>query len=88
MCALQCSSALNSNVINFNLKHNSVQRNLPFIKMAFIKEESEEMKIEEAFSVKEEDTEEQTGWFLIKGELGHCILLMLTTAGILFIIYS
>ncbi len=42
--------------------------------MEFIKEESEEMKIEEAFSVKEEDTEEQTGWFLIKGELGHCIL--------------
>ncbi len=69
--------------INYShLKHNSVQRNLPFIKMAFIKEESEEMKIEEAFSVKEEDTEEQTGWFLIKGELGHCILLMLTTCSV------
>ncbi len=33
--------------------------------MVFIKEESEEMKIEEAFKVKHEDTEEQTGWFLI-----------------------
>ncbi len=31
--------------------------------MEFIKEESEEMKIEEAFSVKEEDTEEQTVGF-------------------------
>ncbi len=56
--------------------------------MEFIKEESEEMKIEEAFSVKEEDTEEQTCWFLIKGELGHCILFMLTTAEILFIILA
>jgi len=33
------------------------------IKMAFIKEESEDMKIEETLRVKEEDTEEQTGWF-------------------------
>jgi len=33
------------------------------IKMAFIKEESEEMKIEDTFRVKKEDTEEQTGWF-------------------------
>ncbi len=33
--------------------------------MAFIKEESEDIKIEEAFNVKQEDTEEQTGWFLI-----------------------
>uniref|UniRef100_A0A673MY08 PiggyBac transposable element-derived protein 4-like n=1 Tax=Sinocyclocheilus rhinocerous TaxID=307959 RepID=A0A673MY08_9TELE len=57
--------------------------------MAFIKEESEEMKIEEAFGVKEEDTEEQTGWFQIKGELGHFILIkMLTTTEMLFIIYS
>jgi len=31
--------------------------------MAFIKEESEEMKIEEVFSLKQEDTEEQIGWF-------------------------
>ncbi len=31
--------------------------------MAFIKEESEDMKIEEAFRVKHEDTEEQTGSF-------------------------
>ncbi len=33
--------------------------------MAFIKEECEDIKIEEAFKVKQEDTEEQTGWFLI-----------------------
>jgi len=33
------------------------------IKMAFIKEESEDMKIEETFKVKQEDTEEKTGWF-------------------------
>jgi len=31
--------------------------------MAFIKEESKEMKIEEANSVKQEDVETQTGWF-------------------------
>ncbi len=31
--------------------------------MFFIKEKSEDMKIEEAFRVKEEDTEEQTGSF-------------------------
>ncbi len=31
--------------------------------MAFIKEESKAMKIEETFRVKQEDTEEQTGWF-------------------------
>jgi len=31
--------------------------------MAFIKEESEDMKIEETFSVKQENTETQTGWF-------------------------
>jgi len=31
--------------------------------MAFIKEESEDIRIEEVFSVKQEDTEEQTGWF-------------------------
>ncbi len=30
-------------------------------KMAFIKEESEDLKIEEAFRVKHEDTEEHTG---------------------------
>jgi len=33
------------------------------IKMAFIKEESAEIRIEETFSIKQEDTEEQTGWF-------------------------
>ncbi len=36
--------------------------------MAFIKEESEDMKIEEAFRVKYEDTEEQTKMVLIKEE--------------------
>jgi len=30
--------------------------------MAFIKEESAEIRIEETFSIKQEDTEEQTGW--------------------------
>lgn len=33
------------------------------MKMAFIKEESEEMRIEEAFKVKQEDTDKQTGQF-------------------------
>ncbi len=33
------------------------------IKMVFIKEESEDVKIEDTFRVKQEDTEEQTGWF-------------------------
>ncbi len=33
------------------------------IKMAFIKEENEDLKIKEAFSVKQEDTDTQTGWF-------------------------
>ncbi len=32
--------------------------------MMIIKRESEDMKIEETFRVKHEDTEEQTGWFL------------------------
>ncbi len=31
--------------------------------MAFIKDDSEDMKIEETFRDKHEDTEEQTGWF-------------------------
>ncbi len=31
--------------------------------MAVIKEESEDVKIEDTFRVKQEDTEEQTGWF-------------------------
>ncbi len=31
--------------------------------MAFIKEESEDFRIEEVFSLKHEDTETQTGWF-------------------------
>ncbi|XP_058629674.1 protein NLRC3-like, partial [Onychostoma macrolepis] len=38
------------------------------IKMAFIKEETEDMKIEEAFTVKQEDTEEQTGLLVLKVE--------------------
>ncbi len=36
--------------------------------MAFIKEESEDMKIEETFRVKHEDTEEQTKMVFIKEE--------------------
>ncbi len=36
--------------------------------MAFIKEESEDVKIEEAFRVKHEDTEEQTKMVFIKEE--------------------
>ncbi len=31
--------------------------------MAVIKEESEDLRIEETFRLKQEDTEEQTGWF-------------------------
>jgi len=40
-----------------------IPRDAIIIKMAFIKEESEDMKIEETFRVKQEDTEEQKGWF-------------------------
>ncbi len=36
--------------------------------MAFIKEESEDMKIEDTFRVKHEDTEEQTKMAFIKEE--------------------
>ncbi len=32
-------------------------------RVVFIKEESEDMKVEETLRVKQEDTEEQTGWF-------------------------
>ncbi len=39
-------------------------KGLRSIKMAFIKEESEDIRIAEVFSIKHEDTEEQTGWFL------------------------
>ncbi len=42
--------------------------------MAFIKEESEDIKIEETFKVKQEDTETQTGWFLISKLNTHLIL--------------
>ncbi len=38
------------------------------IKMVFIKEESEDMKIEETFRVKHEDTETQTKMVFIKEE--------------------
>ncbi len=31
--------------------------------MVFIKEESEDVRIEETLRVKQEDAEEQTGWF-------------------------
>ncbi len=44
------------------------------IKMAFIKEESEDMKIEEAFRVKQEDTEQQTGWSSLSKSLSSVIL--------------
>ncbi len=37
---------------------------LTIIKMACIKEESEDIRIAEVFSFKYEDTEEQTGWIL------------------------
>ncbi len=46
--------------------------------MAFIKEESEDINIEEAFKVKQEDTEEQTGWFLFS-KLSHLILIKIST---------
>ncbi|CAM4567693.1 unnamed protein product [Leuciscus chuanchicus] len=36
--------------------------------MAFIKQESEDFKIEEVFSMKQEDTEEQTGLIPLKKE--------------------
>ncbi len=36
---------------------------LTIIKMEIIKEDSEDIKIEETFTIKQEDTEEQTGWF-------------------------
>ncbi len=36
------------------------------VKMSFIKEESEDMKTEETFRVKHEDTEEQTKMGLLK----------------------
>ncbi len=42
--------------------------------MAFIKEESEDMKIEEAFRVKQEDTEQQTGWSSLSKSLSSVIL--------------
>ncbi len=47
--------------------------------MAFIKEESEDMRIEEAFRVKHEDTETQTGWFSFS-QLNSVILYSLTSA--------
>ncbi len=41
-----------------NYSHLNHDRN-----MAFIKEETEDFRIEEVFSLKQEDFEEQTGWF-------------------------
>ncbi len=41
--------------------------------MAFIKEESEDIRIAEVFSIKQSDTEEQTGNFFLKAELSHLI---------------
>ncbi len=46
--------------------------------MVFIKE-SEDMKIEETFTIKQEDTEEQTGWFLFS-ELTHLILIKMSSS--------
>ncbi len=40
------------------------KKNVDNKKMAFMKEESEDIRIAEVFSIKHEDTEEQTGWFL------------------------
>ncbi len=37
--------------------------------MASIKEESGDIKIEDAIGVKQEDTEEQTGWFSFVSQL-------------------
>ncbi len=34
------------------------------LKMEIIKEESQDFRIEAVFSLKQEETEEQTGWFL------------------------
>ncbi|KAL1276876.1 hypothetical protein QQF64_023549 [Cirrhinus molitorella] len=39
--------------------------------MAFIKEESEDIRIEEVFSLKQEDTEEQTDLMGLKEEIGQ-----------------
>ncbi len=41
-----------------NYSHLNHDRN-----MAFIKEETQDFRIEEVFSLKQEDFEEQTGWF-------------------------
>ncbi|KTF77350.1 hypothetical protein cypCar_00039844 [Cyprinus carpio] len=48
--------------------HNYEDPRDTIIKMVFIKEESEAMKIEETFRVKHEDTEEQTKMAFIKEE--------------------
>ncbi|KAL1276132.1 hypothetical protein QQF64_035755 [Cirrhinus molitorella] len=40
--------------------------------MLFVKEESEDIKIEEALRVKQEDTEEQTGLTSLKKESQKC----------------
>ncbi len=47
----------------FRVKHEDTETQT---KMAFIKEESEDMKIEETFRVKHEDTETQTKMCLLK----------------------
>ncbi len=54
--------------------------------MAFIKEESEDMKIEETLRVKHDDTEEQTGWFfIIKDELTPLIFTKISSEAADFI---
>ncbi len=43
--------------------------------MAFIKEESEDIRIAEVFSIKHEDTENKQVGFFLKAELSHLILI-------------
>ncbi len=50
--------------------------------MEFIKEESEDMKIEETFRVKHEDTEEQTGWFSFSKLIFFVLFIHLLLAGV------
>jgi len=51
------------------------------IKTAFIKEESEDVKIEETFRVKQEETEEQKGWFHSQRYLLKCTMVNKITGG-------
>ncbi len=66
-CLRRCSF----DVFFFNYSHLNHDRN-----MAFIKEETEDFRIEEVFSLKQEDFEEQTGWFSFSM---HLILIKMLT---------